>query len=154
MRCRAPDFLNPERRSVDSPTLCRLYSTQSPWDPSQLATSRIIRAPFNFENAKVPSPDASGSCATCSPDDRQLRLNRGIATRDFDVHVVLALINPDMSMRDGKWVLLALEDLCLPEVQVVDSLLLRILLFPRLDSVQDLLGSNPMPLCKELSLLS
>jgi hypothetical protein len=46
-----------------------LYSTQSPWDPSQLATSRFICAPFDFANDKVPSPKSFGSRATCPCND-------------------------------------------------------------------------------------
>jgi hypothetical protein len=82
-------------------------SAPSPWDPSQLGTSLFLRAPFDFENAEVPSPDSSGSRATCPSDDRRLRLSRGIATRDFDVHATLALANPDVPKYDGKRVPLA-----------------------------------------------
>jgi hypothetical protein len=46
-----------------------LYSTQSPWDPSQLALSRFLRAPFDFANAEMPSPESWGSRATCPSND-------------------------------------------------------------------------------------
>ena len=55
----------------------------------------------------------------------------------FDVHAALALANPTMPMRDGRWIILALGNLFLPAVQVVDSLPLgEFFLLPRLDSVQ------------------
>jgi hypothetical protein len=38
------------------------------------------------------------------------------------VHATLALANPDMLMRDGRWIILALGNFFLPEAQVVDSL--------------------------------
>jgi hypothetical protein len=38
-------------------TRCHVrYSTQSPWDPSRLALSRFLRAPFSAEIAEVPKP--------------------------------------------------------------------------------------------------
>jgi hypothetical protein len=78
-----------------------LSSTLHLWDPSWLATSRFLSAPFDFGNAEMPSPESSGSRATCPSDDWWLRLNRGITTRKFDVHVTLALANPDLPI--CKW---------------------------------------------------
>jgi hypothetical protein len=46
-----------------------LYSTQSLWDPSQLALSRFLRAPFYFANAEMPSPESWGSRATRPSND-------------------------------------------------------------------------------------
>jgi hypothetical protein len=76
-------------------------SAPSPWDPSRLAISRFLRAPLDVANAEVPSPDSTGSRATCPSTNRRLRLNRGIAIRDFNVHVTLALANPDVPIYDS-----------------------------------------------------
>jgi hypothetical protein len=47
-----------------------------------------------------------------------------------------------MPMRDGRWIILALGNFFLPEVQVVDSLPLEeFFLLPRLDSVHAPPGS-------------
>jgi hypothetical protein len=49
----------------------------------------------------VPSPDSTGSRATCPSPNRWLRLNRGIAICDFNVHVTLALAKPDVPIYDS-----------------------------------------------------
>jgi hypothetical protein len=42
--------------------------------------------------------------ATCPSRNRRSRSNRGIALRDFNVHGILALTNPDSPIRDSKGV--------------------------------------------------
>jgi hypothetical protein len=60
----------------------------------------------------------------------------------FDVHATLALANPTMPMCDGRWIILALGNFFLPEVQFIDSLPLgEFFLLPRLDSVHAPSGS-------------
>jgi hypothetical protein len=39
--------------------------------------------------------------ATCPSRNRRFRSNRGIALRDFNVHEILALANPDSPIHDG-----------------------------------------------------
>jgi hypothetical protein len=79
-------------------------SVQSPWDPSRLVISRFPHTPFTLAIAEVPSPESSGSRDTCPSNDKRLRLDRGITPHDFDVHVFLALANPDMPIPDVNWI--------------------------------------------------
>jgi hypothetical protein len=76
------------------------FSTRSPWDPSRLVISRFPRTPFALAISEVSSPESSGSRATCPSNDRRLRLDRGIAPHVFNMHVFLALTNPDMPIPD------------------------------------------------------
>jgi hypothetical protein len=73
--------------------------------------------PSTFKNTEVPSPDSLGSRATCPSDDRRLRLNRGIATRDFDVHATLCTRQPryaDMQWQTDSSVHLRVDSLAAP----------------------------------------
>jgi hypothetical protein len=97
-------FQNPERRCAMPRVVLHAVSV----GPVATRDSLFLRVPFDFENAEVPSPDSTGSRATC-PSNRRLRLNREIATRDFDVHATLALANPDMPICNGKWFYLRLR---------------------------------------------
>jgi hypothetical protein len=159
-------------KTPNADTRCHvLYPTPSPWDPSRLVTSRFLNTPVDFENAEVPSPDSSGSRATCPSNDERLRLNREIATRDFDVHEMLALANPDMPI--CKWQpdssgrprvnslatpprsdgLRGFEDL-LDDLQVVDSLPLGELSAPPPSFCKDFTEACSLREAKALSLLS
>jgi hypothetical protein len=58
----------------------------------------VLLSTLKRRSAESPTPQ---DLVPPVPPNRRLRLNRGIATRDFDVHATLALANPDMPMHDG-----------------------------------------------------
>jgi hypothetical protein len=82
----------------------RLHATCTPlnmWGPTlprHFGVSRIVESttpsPLLLKTPNVESPMLRIR-ATCLCSDRRSRLNRGIALRDFDVHGILALTNPD-----------------------------------------------------------
>jgi hypothetical protein len=99
--------------STDAP-ISRLNATWTPltpWGPTRPRHPGIslIANPRCKCSLRLKTPNADPVIlrirATCPSDDRRLPLNREIATRDFDVHVILALANPDMPIFDGKQVL-------------------------------------------------
>jgi hypothetical protein len=92
-------FQNPECRCAMPRVVLHSISV------GPVATRDLAISPCSFRLCKRRSAESrsSGSRATCPSNDRRLRLNRGIATRDFDVHEMLALANPDMPIFNGKW---------------------------------------------------
>jgi hypothetical protein len=158
-------------KTPNADTRCHvLYPTLSLWDLSGLVTSRFLSTPADFENVEVPSLDSLGSRATYPSNDEWLRLNREIATRDFDVHGMLALANPDMPI--CKWQpdssgrprvnslttplrsdgMRGFEDL-LEDIQVVDSLPLGELSAPPPSFCKDFTEACSLREAKALSLL-
>jgi hypothetical protein len=103
---RALTYQFPECRNSDVTRARHLDSTMSPGShsatsPSGLRGSRNPRLQvLAAGNPECRIPDAPDSCHL-SLQDRRSRSNRGIALRDFDVHVILALANPDSPMCDG-----------------------------------------------------
>jgi hypothetical protein len=133
---------------TEVPILC--YSATCPplypWGPTltrRLGISRIVNPQYKVAllletpNAETPIRRIR---ATCPRSNRRFRLNREIATRDFDVHATFALVKPDMPMRDGKWVPLALENSSGSRDSILFTLFLG--LFP-----QCLQGTIPPELC-------
>jgi hypothetical protein len=106
-RCRAFTYKSPSAETPSYRASRHLYSTE--YVGSHSATSLRGFADRGIHDSKSPAagnpecriPDALDSChLSCS--DRRSRLNRGIALRDFDVHGILALTNPDSPICDDQ----------------------------------------------------
>jgi len=79
------DVNSPVFKTLSAEVRCHVLALHAVlWDPSQFGTLLFLRVPFDFENVKVPSPDSSGSHATCPSNDRRPRQILEIATHDFN----------------------------------------------------------------------
>jgi hypothetical protein len=100
LRCRAST--PPGLHYVSGVPLCHV----------RFGTSRISE-PTTLSPLLLKSPTAESPIlrirATCPSRNRRSQSDRGIALRDFDVHGILALTNPDSPICDGPRVLSLLE---------------------------------------------
>jgi hypothetical protein len=96
--------------SAETPMSCE-YAT---WTPLRLRGPTLPRPLRDFADRGIltpslllsESPTAESPTlrirATCLSRSRRSRSNRGIALRDFNVHGILALTNPDSPICDGQ----------------------------------------------------
>jgi hypothetical protein len=108
-----PLLTKSEYRNADLSASRHLYSTESsgPTLPRHFGISRIANpscTSFCCWKPRMPESRYSGFVPPV-PLRSTVPINRGIALRDFDVHGILALANPDSPICDGKWFFLRLR---------------------------------------------
>jgi hypothetical protein len=98
-KSRTPRCRVPRREATWTPLAPAPHDTTSRWDFANRGFSTQSFLLLETTNAETPMLWIR---ATCPSSSRRLQSNRGIALRDFDVHVFLTLANPDSSICDGK----------------------------------------------------